>query len=147
MLVICDINLNTNRNMEIKMAFNTEQLKTVFSTHPDWVVEQEGDCVSISNDEGIDVFVYAGETQVVAESVLFPVSSVTDASGLNELILKSHQLVPLSTVGISSISGQEYYVAFGALSVDSKDSVLVEEIESLFANIPEFLELYEDYIN
>lgn len=129
------------------MALSTEQLKTLFSTNPEWVVELEGDCVSISNDEGIDVFVYAGETQIVAESVLFPVSGVTDNAGLNELILKSHQLVPLSTVGISSISGQDYYVAFGALSVDSKESVLVEEIESLFANIPEFLELYEDYIN
>ena len=129
------------------MALSTEQLKTLFSTNPEWVVELEGDCVSISNDEGIDVFVYAGETQIVAESVLFPVSGVTDSAGLNELILKSHQLVPLSTVGISSISGQDYYVAFGALSVDSKESVLVEEIESLFANIPEFLELYEDYIN
>ena len=129
------------------MPWGYDALKELAHSQPAWVVEPEGDCLSISNDEGIDAFVYVGERQILIETALFPAVSVTDAAALNELVLRSHHLLPLTAICINKIAGEEYYVAFGALSVDSKDSVIVEEIETLFANVGEFLELYTEHLN
>ena len=128
------------------MTWSNKALKTLAEAQSAWVVEQEGDCLSISNDEGIDAFVYVGSRQILVETALFPVESVTNTATLNELVLRSHHLLPLTAICINKIAGEEYYVAFGALSVDSKDSVVVEEIETLFANVGEFLELYKEHL-
>ena len=129
------------------MAWSNDALKTLAESQPAWVVEPEGDCLSISNDEGIDVFVYVGDRQILVETALFPSATVSDTAALNELILRTHHLLPLAAICINKIAGEEYYVAFGALSVDSKDSVVVEEIETLFANVGEFLELYNEHLH
>lgn len=129
------------------MSWSKDSIKVLAETQPSWVVEAEGDCLNVSNDEGIDVFVYVGNQQIVVESALFPASSVTDKAALNDLILHTHQLVPLTTICVHEISGEDYYVAFGALSIDSKDSVVVEEIEALFGNVAEFLDMYGEFLN
>lgn len=112
-----------------------------------WTVEANGDCISISNDEGLDAFLFAGDSQIVVETVLFPASMVADVAALNAQILRSHRIVPLSTIGVSQVDNEDYYVAFGALSVDSKDEVLIEEVETLFNNVPEFIELYSAHLS
>ena len=129
------------------MAWSNATLKILAESQSTWVVESEGDCLSISNDEGIDAFVYVGSRQILVETALFPSAIVSDTAALNELILRTHHLLPLAAICINKIAGEEYYVAFGALSVDSKDSVVVEEIETLFANVGEFLELYNEHLH
>ena len=129
------------------MTWSNDALKTLAEAQAAWVVEQEGDCLSISNDKGIDAFIYVGGSQILVETALFPAASVRDTAALNELVLRSHHLLPLTAICINKIAVEEYYVAFGALSVDSKDSVVVEEIETLFANVGEFLELYNDHLH
>ncbi|GLR71919.1 DUF2170 family protein [Agaribacter marinus] len=128
------------------MTMKRDQILALMQAQLNFTAEIEGDCISISNDEGLDAFLVVGEQQIVAETVLFPLDAVKDCSALDHEILRTHRLVPLSTVAVSSIGGEEYYVAFGALSVDSKDEVIVEEVEALFANVPEFLELYSEYL-
>ncbi|NVK72173.1 MAG: DUF2170 family protein [Oceanospirillaceae bacterium] len=129
------------------MYWNKDTLLKLIEIQPDWDVTSEGDCLNISNDEGIDVFVYIGNQQILVETPLFSSASVKDKNVLNDLVLRSHQLVPLTSICINKIGNEEYYVAFGALSTDSKDSVILEEIETLFNNVTEFLDLYSDYLN
>jgi uncharacterized protein YjfI (DUF2170 family) len=128
------------------MAWTFDSVKTLIETQENWIVESEGDCLSVSNDEGVDAFVYAGEQQLVVETPLFPLSKVNQPDALNLLVLKTHQLLPLTTIGIKHIGDEDYYVAFGSLSIDSKDTVVLEEIETLFLNVAEFIELYSDYL-
>lgn len=128
------------------MTWSNNSLKTLAENQPNWVIEAEGDCLTISNDEGIDAFVYAGDQQIIVETALFPAADVKDAAELNALILRSHHLLPLTAICINQIAGQDYYIAFGALSVDSKESVIIEEIETLFANTGEFLDLYNQFL-
>ena len=128
------------------MSWNNDSIVQLASKQPDWTVEQEGDCISISNDDGLDAFVYAGTQQILAEVALFPQKQVKDTAVLNELVLRSHHILPLTAICIKEIAGQYYYVAFGALSVDSKDTVVIEEIETLFSNVGEFLELYAEQL-
>ncbi|MEW5250042.1 DUF2170 family protein [Microbulbifer sp. 2201CG32-9] len=127
------------------MTWNNDNLRQLAENHPGWVVEPEGDCLSISNDEGIDAFIYVGEQQIVVESILFAVDQVEDVAALNEMVLQTHQLVPLTAIAIRNIGGEKYYVAFGALSVSSRDQVVIEEIETLFSNVGDFLDLYADH--
>ncbi len=129
------------------MIWNNDTLKALAESQSSWVVDAEGDCLKISNDEGIDAFIYVGGLQILAETALFPAARVTDKATLNDLILRTHHLLPLTTICINKIGGEDYYAAFGSLSVDSKDRVIVEEIETLFANVDEFLELYNEYLN
>ncbi|WP_020407393.1 DUF2170 family protein [Hahella ganghwensis] len=130
------------------MPWNTDNVYQLLAQQPGWVVEKEAHgALYVTNEDGFDAFVVATEKQLIVESPLFPLSSVTDVPALDHLILRSHQLLPLTTVGIRQIDGEDYYVAFGSLSAESKDSVLIEEVEALFDNIGEFLELYSEYLN
>lgn len=129
------------------MSWNTATLKVLAEAQSGWVVESEGECLTLSNDEGVDIFIYVGGQQILVETALFPESCVKDKALLNDLILRTHQLVPLTTVGLKQIGAEDYYVAFGALSVDSKDSVVIEEVETLFDNVAEFLDLYSEHLN
>lgn len=132
--------------METKMTTKRDNILSLMNEQINFTAELEGECISISNDEGVDAFLVVGETQIVVETILFPVSAVKDTAALDHGILRTHRLVPLSTLAVSNIGEDEYYVAFGSLSVDSKDEVIVEEVEALFANVPEFLELYSEHL-
>lgn len=109
-----------------------------------WDTQLEGDCLAIVNDEGVEAFLRVGTHQILVETVLFPASAVTDRSALNERLLRSMYLFPLSSVALKTIAGEAYYVAFGALSVESRESVILEEVEVLFANVEEIVELCGD---
>ena len=128
------------------MGWTTETLNTLLASQEHWQVKTEGDCLTITNDEGIAAFVYAGEQQLLVEALLFPEAAVVDVNALNELVLTSHQMVPLTAICKRSVAGAQYYIAFGSLSADSKESVILEEIEVLFENIDEFLELYSEHL-
>jgi len=128
------------------MSWTQESMKKIADAQANWVVEVEGNCLSISNDEGIDAFLYVGEQQLIVEAPLFAQSSVKNVQALNDLILRTHQLQPLTTIGIKNIANQDYYIAFGALSAASHDDVIIEEVNTLFANIGDFLELYAEHL-
>jgi hypothetical protein len=89
---------------------------------------------------------YVGESQILVDTLLFPVDAVIDTTAFNELVLKTHHLLPLSSIKIATIDGAEFYSSFGALSVSSKDDVIVEEVEVLFTNVEAFLELYSEHL-
>lgn len=129
------------------MTEKQNAILALFKEKTNWTVEADGNCISISNDEGLDAFLYAGDTQIVVETVLFPASIVNDVNALNAHVLRSHRIVPLTTIGISQVNGDDYYVAFGAMSIDSKDDVLIEEVETLFNNVPEFIEMYSEHLS
>ncbi|VUD58605.1 hypothetical protein TDB9533_02465 [Thalassocella blandensis] len=129
------------------MAWITETIKELLTEHGLWEVSLEGSCITVTNDEGIDAFVYAGERQLIVEVPLFPEAQVIDVNALNEKILQTHYYAPLSSIYKKAIGEQKYYVAFGALSLDSKAEVVLEEVNTLFENVDEFLELYADDLN
>jgi hypothetical protein len=132
--------------MESNMTSKRDHILSLMNEQINFTAEIQGDCISISNDEGVDAFLVVGENQIVVETIMFPTNAVKDIAVLDAEILRTHRFVPLSTIAISRIGDEEYYVAFGALSVDSKDEVIVEEVEALFGNVPEFLELYSEHL-
>ncbi|MBC3764759.1 YjfI family protein [Neptunicella marina] len=128
------------------MTWDLDQLEALISANDDYVVTKEEDCLLIANTDGIDAWLAISGEQILVESLLFSADEVSNASALNEEILKSHMIFPLSTIGISNISGNDYYIAFGALSSQSKEQSILIEIETLFQNVAGFLDAYRDHL-
>lgn len=128
------------------MTWDLNQLETLISEHNDLVVTREEDCLLIANDDGIDAWLAISGEQILVESLLFSSNEVKDTALLNEEILKSHMIFPLTTVGISTVADEEYYTAFGALSSQSKGESIMIEVETLFQNVAAFIDAYQDHL-
>ncbi len=129
------------------MSWNLADLASLISKNEDWAVHEENECLCITNEDGLDAYVAVSGVQIIVESILFAKNQVNDEKGLNEEILKTHQLFPLTTVCIRAVDDEEYYVAFGALSSQSKEESITLEVQSLFDNVSGFLDAYEAFIN
>ena len=128
------------------MTLDIQTLDQLLKTREGWLISPEDDCICITNEDGIDAYLAISGEQIVIESILFAKSQVTDTAALNDEILRTHQLFPLSTLAITRLNGEEYYMAFGALSAQSKPESLFIEIETLFDNVNNFLDAYESYL-
>ena len=129
------------------MTWNLDSLEGLLSKNESWAVGREAGCLCITNEDGLDAYLAISGEQIIVEAILFAKMQVSDFNALNDEILKTHQVFPLTTIGITSVDGEEYYVAFGALSSQSKEETIKIEVDALFDNISGFLDAYEDYIN
>jgi len=128
------------------MAWELSQLATVISQQSGYVVTHEADCLLIANEDGIDAWLAISGEQILVESLLFSLDEVKDKAALNEEILRTHMLFPLTTIGISNVAGSQYYTAFGSLSAQSKQESIVIEIDTLFQNVEAFLDAYQGFL-
>ena len=128
------------------MTWDLDQLETLINEHNDLVVTREDNVLLIANDDGLDAWLAISGEQILVESLLFSTDEVADKAALNEEILKSHMIFPLTTVGISHVAGEEYYTAFGALSSQSKAESIMIEITTLFQNVESFLDAYQEHL-
>ncbi|MFK0570217.1 YjfI family protein [Endozoicomonas sp.] len=106
-------------------------------------------CLEITMTEFGDLPIYltvAGE-QIVADVVLWPLSMVKDTQTLNDEVLRTHKLFPLSTISLDRFpDGSEYYTIFGALSSASSLQNIVQEVETLAANAIKATEAYGSHL-
>lgn len=128
------------------MSWNLQDLSKLLSEHEQYVITEEADCLLIANEDGIDAWLAISGEQILVESLLFAVSEVEDSFALNDEILRTHMVFPLTTVGISSVGGEDYYTAFGALSAQSKSESVLIELETLFQNVESFIDAYQSHL-
>jgi len=128
------------------MTWELSQLAEVISAQEGYVVTHEADCLLIANEDGIDAWLAISGEQILVESLLFSIDEVKDTARLNEEILRTHMLFPLTTIGISAVAGTQYYTAFGSLSSQSKQESVLIEISTLFQNVEAFLDAYQDFL-
>jgi uncharacterized protein YjfI (DUF2170 family) len=128
------------------MTWDLKQLESLINNNDELVVTREEDCLLIANNDGIDAWLAISGEQILIESLLFSSDEVKDKVALNEEILKTHMIFPLTTVGISQVAGDEYYTAFGSLSSQSKEESVMIEVETLFQNVEAFLDAYQEHL-
>jgi uncharacterized protein len=129
------------------MTWDLGRLETFLQQQADLVVTREADCLLIASNDGLDAWLALSGEQIRVESILFAVSEVANTAKLNDAILRTHQLFPLTTVCISKVADSEYYVAMGALSAHSDSNTVLIEINTLFQNVEAFLDAYQDHLN
>jgi len=82
----------------------------------------------------LPVVLGVGEQQILVEVALVERSEFANPSEIDYRLLTTHKYLPLSTVAIECIKGQDWYVLFGALSIHSKLDVVAEELQELVSN-------------
>lgn len=91
-------------------------------------------CVEMDDFGDLPVYVSVNGMQILASTLLWPVTSEADAAAFNDFALRSHKLMPLSTFGIVTIDGTDYYELFGALSAHATLQDIVVELVTLAEN-------------
>jgi len=129
------------------MTWDLSGIEKLLATREGWAVTRESNCVCVTNEDGLDAYIAISGEQILVQSILFAKSQVKDVHGLNDEILKTHHIFPLTALALTSVEDEHYYMAFGALSAESTEQTLMIEVEMLFSNIPGFLEAYESFIN
>jgi uncharacterized protein YjfI (DUF2170 family) len=128
------------------MTWELAQLAELISAQDGYVVTHEADCLLIANEDGIDAWLAISGEQIIVESLLFSLDEVTDSNALNEEILRTHMIFPLTTIGISKVASVDYYTAFGSLSAQSKEESVLIEVATLFQNVESFLDAYQSFL-
>ncbi|HBR4634182.1 TPA: DUF2170 family protein [Klebsiella pneumoniae] len=104
--------------------------------------------IIIMNDYGdLQLNVLFTSRQIIIETIICQLSAIQRQDLFNAFILRHQKLLPLSSVAISRLKNDEYYVAFGALSLNSSLEDVVLEIATLAANALDLAELIEQYTN
>lgn len=128
------------------MNWDMNSLKALFEQQG-YSVSTEKDCLLITNEEDIVAYLTVSGEQMIVESLLFAADAVNDRAGLNEQILRTHKFFPLTTIAIVNVDDEDYYAAFGALSSQSKQEVVLIEVDFLFQNVKGMLEAFGNYLN
>ena len=124
------------------MTWNPLALATALQTVP----EQNIDVTNSENDYGdLQINILFTSRQMIIETFICPVSSISNPDEFNTFLLRNQKMMPLSSVGISSVQQEEYYIVFGALSLKSSLEDILLEITSLVDNALDLAEITEEY--
>lgn len=102
----------------------------------------------------LPVFVSVQGEQIIAETILCVVDEINDVAGFNNMVLRTHKYLPLSTISLDSLSlndsgdgtdSFDAYQMFGAVSSQSSLSDIIIEIQMLCQNVMQALEIYESF--
>ncbi len=104
--------------------------------------------LSMTEFGDLPLYLAVSGDQILVDATLVEVSRVKDPAVFNNLVLRSRDLFPLSSVGIERVGdGTEVYCMFGALSAASTITVIVQEIFTLAENVIRAVEAFEDHIH
>lgn len=131
------------------MAWTPQLLAEALQTRPGLNIDIEYDEQSLivkMNDYGdLPLNIVFTSRQIIIETVICPVSSIHQQDEFNIFLLRNQKLLPLSSVGISRVQQDEYYVAFGALSLNSSLNDVLLEMTTLADNALDLAEITEEY--
>ena len=103
-----------------------------------------GILITMSEFGDLPLLMSVSGSQIIVDTLLWPVEDVNDSASFNAMILKTHKLFPLSTFGIQTGSdGKEYYEMFGSLSAGSTLDSVIFEIETLADNAMQAADAYQ----
>lgn len=134
-------------------GWTLSSLAELFATDPDALgdvdvaVAKGTDVLRVTLKErgDLDVLVTASGEQILMSVAIAPRADVPNPTDFDRLLLVTHKLIPLSTFGLTSIDGNEWYELFGSLSAASRASVVIEEAATLAANAVEAAELVSEW--
>ncbi|PTB31686.1 DUF2170 family protein [Photobacterium phosphoreum] len=126
--------------------WTVDQLVEMLSKNEQWNIEQTDQTIIIRNQDGVSAYLAVAGEQILVEAPLFPMAMVADIAKLNDTILRTHEMFPLTNISIHTVDGDDYYIAFGSLSSQSKQESILIEVATLFVNVEGFLDMYQSLL-
>ncbi|MBV7405994.1 YjfI family protein [Enterobacter sp. ENT03] len=131
------------------MVWTPASLAGVLSDTPALNIETVNEIESLiikMNDYGdLQLNIVFTSHQLIIETYICPVREINNQDEFNLFLLRNQKLLPLSSVGISLLQGEEYYVAFGALSLHSSLDDILLEISALAENAIDLAEITDEF--
>jgi len=135
-------------------GWTLSSLTELFASDPealgdvDVTVAEGSDVLQVTLKErgDLNVLIAASGDQILMSAALAPAADVPNRAAFDQLILRTHKLVPLSTFGLTTIDNAEWYELFGSLSSRSRADVVVEEADVLASNALEAAEMISEWI-
>lgn len=90
--------------------------------------------VSFPNKGDLTVTMTISGAQILASTLLWSRTDEANTAAFEEHALRMHKFLPLSTFGITTIDGQDWYELFGALSASSSLEDVGLELRTLAHN-------------
>ena len=99
---------------------------------------------TVDDVDEFPVMISLGEEQILVIADLWGVDEIQDGKvdALNAVLLRANLPIPLSSFSIMG----DRYVLFGALSINSDITEIVEEITALSSNILDALDFCKEYL-
>jgi uncharacterized protein len=94
----------------------------------------------------LPLFIAVGGEQITVEALMWPLDDVVDPVAFNMYVLRTHKVLPLTTLGIEAISGVPCYIMFGSLDTRSSLANILFEIETLAENVLNAAEAYAPFL-
>ena len=94
----------------------------------------------------LSVFIAVGGEQILVEAYLWPVADVSDPDAFNAHVLRTHKLLPLSSISLQDVAGVPSYTMFGALDMHTSLPSLMVEVEALADNVIAVTDAYADFL-
>jgi len=102
--------------------------------------------ITLKERGGLSVLMVSSGEQIICSILLAEAATIPNRERFERTLLSVHKLIPLSTFGITTIEGTEWYELFGGLSARSEAEVLVEEVSVLAANAVDAAEWIGEWI-
>lgn len=110
------------------------------------IENNESSLIIKMNDYGdLPLAVLFTSQQIVIATYICPVNTIRDTAEFNLFLLRNQKVLPLSSVSITRVKQEEYYVAFGALSLNSSLADVMLEITTLVENALDIAEITQVY--
>lgn len=110
------------------------------------IIDNEHSLTIEMNDYGdLQLSIFLTSNQIIIETLIFPVSHIPNQAEFNYFLLRNQKILPLSSVGISHVQNEEYYVIFGALSLGASLADVILEMTTLVENALDLAEVTEEY--
>lgn len=138
--------MNTKPSLPANWVAKT--LSAALSANDGYTCQVEGEAlvVTLRKHQDLTLMIAISGDYMLVETPLFPVSAVTDKAELNELLLRGVKGLPLSSVAIDNMMGEDTYVLVGELSSSTLIENIELEIETMAANYFEVVETVQDYL-
>lgn len=94
----------------------------------------------------LPIFIAVGGLQIIVQALLWPVEHVTHPAAFNLHVLRTHKLMPLSTVGVEPVGGVPCYVMFGSLDITASLGNVLFEVETLAENVIASADAYRPFL-
>ncbi|MBF8223772.1 DUF2170 family protein [Halomonas sp. 328] len=112
----------------------------------DFELDMRNHAIAMSLDDysSLSMTITRQSEQWVVMAPIAPLAAVASPERFNAMALRLGMAIPLASIGLTEINGQDYYVAYGQLFAESKPASICSELHATAGAALQAAELLQD---